>query len=213
MKGEGNSAQDQRRCLNTLFDVIMTFNQLMAPITPFLAEHIFLNMKNGLHPDSALNEPSIHHTSVPDYEDELICQDSLRTLKRMQNAIVAGRQVRANVKLSMKYPLYTVRMIDADQKVLEGFNICQEYIKSELNCFELELLSTEDEYVQYTAEGENRALGQAFGKKYDKTFKAAVTKLTNDQIRTFLRDGEIEINGLKVIEGMLKINKLFKPEY
>jgi isoleucyl-tRNA synthetase len=41
MKGEDNTAEDQRVALNTLFDVLLNATQLMAPITPFLCEHIF----------------------------------------------------------------------------------------------------------------------------------------------------------------------------
>ena len=47
MKGE-SSVEDQRTALTILFDVLMSATQLMAPITPFISEFIFQNMKNGL---------------------------------------------------------------------------------------------------------------------------------------------------------------------
>lgn len=59
----------------------------------------------------------------------------------------------------------------------------------ELNCLQIELKSNEDDYVVYKAEGENRAMGQAFGKKFDKNAKAAIEKLSSDQIRTYLKSG------------------------
>lgn len=41
MKGEGNSAEDQKMSLNILFDVLLNATQLMSPTTPFLCEHIY----------------------------------------------------------------------------------------------------------------------------------------------------------------------------
>jgi len=80
----------------------------------------------------------------------------------------------------MKYPLAQVKLIDADESVLAGYTKLQSYIKDELNCIDMVIDSSEDEYVQYTLEADNRALGQAFKKKYDKKFKAALAALTNN---------------------------------
>jgi len=43
--------------------------------------------------------------------------------------------------------------------VLKGYELLEKYIKEELNCLELELKSTEDDYVVYKAQGENREMG------------------------------------------------------
>ena len=95
----------------------------------------------------------------------------------------------------MKYPLAKVRLVDADQNVLAGYSKLQDYIKDELNCVELELAANEDAYIQYTVEPDNKLLGQAFKKSFDKAFKTALSQLTNDQIKGFLRTGAIDING------------------
>jgi len=71
MKGEG-SEEDQRTALTILFDVLMSATQLMAPITPFISEHLFQNMKNGLREGDPLNVASIHFTEVPTYNEDLI---------------------------------------------------------------------------------------------------------------------------------------------
>lgn len=44
MKGESevdDPVEDQRVSLNTLFDVLLSATQLMAPITPFLSEFLY----------------------------------------------------------------------------------------------------------------------------------------------------------------------------
>ena len=47
MKGE-DGVEEQIRSLNMLFDVLLSTTTLMACITPFLTEHIYQNLRNGL---------------------------------------------------------------------------------------------------------------------------------------------------------------------
>jgi len=56
---------------------------------------------------------------------------------------------------------------------------------------ELELKSTEDDFVVYKATADNREMGQAFGKKFDKGAKAAVENLSSDMIRQYLKTESI----------------------
>jgi isoleucyl-tRNA synthetase len=113
----------------------------------------------------------------------------------------------------MKYPLSRVRLVNSDKKVLENYRQLQKYIKEELNCLEIELSDNEDEFIVYKAEGENRMMGQAFGKKFDKKVKAAIQSLSSDQVRTYIREGKVEVMGLPVTTGMLVISKSFKDEF
>jgi isoleucyl-tRNA synthetase len=113
----------------------------------------------------------------------------------------------------MKYPLSRVVIIDADKEALEGYRLLSKYIKEELNCLEIEFKSNEDDYIVYNAEGENRAMGQAFGKKFDKAFKAKIMALTSDEIRTYLNGGAVDVAGQKIVKGMLNVSKSFNTEY
>jgi len=137
-------------------------------------------MRNGMSADCEQNKQSIHFTSIPEYSSSLINDDIEQSVRRMQNVIETGRLVRDKVNISMKYPLRKVQLVDADTKILEGFKTLESYIKEELNCMELSLQSSEDDFVVYTATPENRSMGQAFGKKFDKNLKKAITQLTSD---------------------------------
>jgi len=86
----------------------------MAPITPFMSEFLYQNMRNGLPEGSELNQESIHFTSIPDFDEALIDPITEAKVLRMQSAIETGRKLRDKVKLPMKYPLRTVKLIEAD---------------------------------------------------------------------------------------------------
>jgi hypothetical protein len=38
-------------------------------------------------------------------------------------------------------------------------------------------------------------------------------KLTSDEIRTYLKEGKVEVSGLEVVSGMLTVSKVFKDDY
>jgi isoleucyl-tRNA synthetase len=214
MRGEeGVEVDDQYASLNTLFDVLLNSTQLMAPVTPFLSEYFFQNLRNGLAEDSPLYVDSIHFTSIPEYAEELLDDQIEQTVKRMQNAIETGRLVRDRVKIPMKYPLRKVKLVDADLSVLEGFGTIEKYIKEELNCYEMETARDEDNFVLYSCKPDHRALGQLLKKDYNKQFKADLTKLTNEQLKAYLKNGSIEVNGKAIGEGMLNVEKCFNPTY
>ena len=123
----------------------------------------------------------------------------------MQTAIEVGRLLRNRAIISMKYPLQKVTLIDSDESVLAGYIKLQQYIKDELNCMEVITDSNEDAYIQYTVEPDNKVMGQVFKKQFDKNFKTALSALTSDQIKSYLADGSIIVNGNEVVSGMLRV--------
>lgn len=52
--------------------MLLSATQLMAPITPFLSEHIYQNLRNGLAEGDPRNQESIHFTGIPEYSEDLI---------------------------------------------------------------------------------------------------------------------------------------------
>jgi len=137
MKGDDTTEQDQFTALNCLFDVLLAATQLISPITPFLSEHIFQNLKNGLSQDDLNNVESIHFTQLPNFDPVLIDENTEQIVKRMQNAIETGIMNIDFKNISMKYTLRSVYLVDADSQILKGYEIVEKYIKEELNCLEL----------------------------------------------------------------------------
>lgn len=63
--------------------MLLNATVLISPITPFLSEHIFYNMRNGLAEDSPMNLKSIHFCQMPEYDPKLINEKIEDTVKRM----------------------------------------------------------------------------------------------------------------------------------
>lgn len=56
-------------------------------------------------------------------------------------------------------------------------------------------------------------MGSVLKNLYTKTFKEKLANLSREEIITYLREGKININGIDIQEGWLKISKQFKDQY
>merc|ERR1719361_3351933 len=93
LKGEGNSSEDCRAALDTLFSVLFTMVRVFAPFTPFLTEHMYQGLKHLV--DWSKDEPqsgaksdkeraSVHFLMIPKPREDLINEDIERSVGRMQ---------------------------------------------------------------------------------------------------------------------------------
>ena len=125
LKGEGNSSQDCRSALDTLFSVLFTMVKVFAPFTPFLTEHMYQNLKNLVDwskDDSVKNEKdraSVHYLMIPKPREDLINEDIERSVARMQRVIELGRVLRDRKTMPVKYPLPELVLIHKDQQCLD----------------------------------------------------------------------------------------------
>ena len=87
------------------------------------------------------------------------------------------------------------------------------YITDELNCLELHTESNEDEYVVYKCEPDNKVMGQALKKAYDKKLKAAIASLSSAQLRDYLAKGSLMLGDIQIESGWLRVEKLFNDKY
>lgn len=213
MKGE-EGTDEQRTSLNMLFDVLLSTTTLMSCITPFLTEHVYQNLRNGIDPsDQDLYQKSVHFLQMPTYNEALLDDKVEARFTRMQSAIENGRLIRDRKNLSLKKPLKCVILVDNDAAALEDFKAVSAYITEELNCLELKTEQNEDEYVEYKCEPDHRLMGQALGKAFNKQLKKEIPTLPSSQLRDYLREGSTMHGALKIEAGWLKVEKLFKDKY
>lgn len=118
----------------------------------------------------------------------------------MQSVIELGRICRDRANKGLKTPLKTLVVIHPDQQYLDDIKLLQNYILEELNVRDLVLSSDEDKYnVQYTATADFSILGKKLKKDAVKV-KKALPNLKSQEIKDYIKNGEITIEGIK-LEG------------
>ena len=156
---------DKKEAYDTLYEVLVTLAQLLAPFTPFLAEEIFRTLKN--------TPASVHLTNWPKANPKLIHPKLNKEMRLVRQIVNLGHAIRAKEKLRVRQPLAKVQIalphnvnskIVLDQKAV---------ILEELNVKELEILKSAEKIVKQIAKPNARALGPKYGKEIPKIFALA----------------------------------------
>jgi isoleucyl-tRNA synthetase len=212
LKGE-NGVEDTLCALNTLFEVLFTLVRGLAPFTPFLTENIYQRLRPHI-PKSMLSEDneSVHFLAFPDVKHELFDEAVERQVGRMQKVIELARISRERRAVGLKTPLKTLVVIHSDPVYLEDVKSLESYISEELNVVNLVLSSDEQKYdVQYSVSADWPVLGKKLKKDAQK-IKKALPSLTSDDVRKFVKDGFIVVDGIKLEEADLLVKRGLKED-
>lgn len=124
----------------------------------------------------------------------------------MQKVIDLGRAARDKCGIGLKTPLRTLVVI-ADAPFLEDVKSLESYVREELNVRNIIFTTDEDKYnVRLQAAVDWPTLGKKLKKDVQKVRKA-LPSLTNDQLRRFLQEKTITIDGVELRESDLTINR------
>jgi isoleucyl-tRNA synthetase len=152
--------QDRNDALSTLYDVLLTLSQLLAPFCPFMTESVYLNLTGEEH-------GSIHLTDWPKTRELTKGEESLLKKTRLLRTVVSlGLKVRSEqkVKLRQPLPLATVAIPAALQEeplTDEEISLLQE----ELNVKRIEVVDDPGSLAQAIAQVDARKVGPRIGGK------------------------------------------------
>src|SRR5690606_34474358 len=182
---------DKAAAYETLYQTIYELNISMAPFAPFLAEHIFQQLK----PLSASEEKSsVHLCSYPEAEEALIQPTLEAAVARMQNIILLGRQKRNQVKIKTKTPLARLTIIHQDQAMLDEIARLEDYIRSELNVKQVQYSQDESRYIRLYAKPNAPVLGKRLGKDFGR-FRGLIEQLDSAALNQLQDSGSLTLDG------------------
>lgn len=205
LKGDQNDQNDWYTALATLFNVLFITIRTMAPFTPFLTEMMYQNLKNVIPEDQ--REDSIHYLMVPDYDESKVNLNIERAIENMQVVVVNGRMLRDKKKISLRQPVGEYVVCNLDKQFVDNVNSLEEYIKLELNCKAVRAIHEVKDFIKLTADVDGAKLGKRLGAKL-RGVKAAVLKLSHDDVASFVANGSITVeNELLQTEDLRVINE------
>ena len=212
LKGELGIA-DTKHALNTLFEVLYTLTRALAPFAPFLTDTIYLRIAKHL-PQAlqAKDARSVHFLSFPEVRDELFDVEVERRVGRMQRIIELGRVSRERRIIGLKQPLKTLVVIHPDLVYLNDVRSLESEICEELNIHSLVLSSDEAKYnVQYSVSADWPTLGKKL-KKDAQRVKQGLPSLTSNDVRKFVLEKRMTIDGIELSEEDLVVKRGLKED-
>ena len=212
LKGEFG-IEDTKHALNSLFEILYTLVRALAPFIPFLTDNIYLRIASYL-PKSLQAEDtrSVHFLAFPEVREELFDEDVERRVGRMQHVIELGRVSRERRTIGLKQPLKTLIVIHPSQQYLDDVRSLETEICEELNIHELILSSDEDKYnVNYRVDADWPSLGKKLKKDAQKV-KKVLPLLKSDEVRRFVQEKRITVEGIELLEEDLIVKRVLKED-
>jgi len=210
LKGE-TGLEDGQRALETLFSVVLTLVQVMAPYTPFLTEHMYQQLKNIIK-EGNINEEekgSVHFQMLPQPKEHLIHLDVESSVSRMQTVIELGRVARDRKTLPLKYPLPEIVILHNDPKYLSDVLTLEAYVKEELNVKAVTTSSDKEKYgLKLKADLVFQRLGQRLKQDFKKV-QQAIKDVSEDELKEFQKTGKLVVAGHELDSEDVKVNYAF----
>lgn len=188
-RGAGD-AVDKMAAFATLYEVLVTFSKVAAPVLPFVTEEIYQGLVRAV--DSSAPE-SIHHVDFPEADTEAIDDNLESSMRTVRTVVNLGRGLRKRNDMRVRQPLRTVTIVTRDSAQRQAINSHTSLIAEELNVHSVEVHADEAGLVDLQAKPNFKVLGPRFGKEMG-SLAAQVASLTHEDIAAIL-DGTTITSG------------------
>merc|ERR1712226_1076367 len=109
MRGS-NGSEEALTSLCVMFEVLINISVLLAPITPFITEMLFVNLKRALPDGHAMKMDSVHFVQIPKPDPDSMNQEISDTVRYMQDVVELGRTSREKRKVGLKMPVKSLKI-------------------------------------------------------------------------------------------------------
>ncbi|MGZ3917424.1 MAG: isoleucine--tRNA ligase [Flavisolibacter sp.] len=198
---KGEYELDKIAAYQTLYECLETVLRLMAPISPFFSDELFVNLNavTGIH-----KQASVHHLKFPMVREELIdtLLEERMTLAQDVSSLVLSLRKKANIKV--RQPLQRVLIPVLNPLMEQQLQKVEDLIKAEVNVKEMEYLSDTEGFIKKKIKPNFGALGKKLGPKM-KAVTTALSNFSQHEISLFEKEGRysIPVNNDEFVELVL----------
>lgn len=160
--------EDRHDALATLYDVLLTISQVLAPFCPYITDAIYLN----LVPEDHL---SIHMTDWPEPRELTKEEDQLITKNRLMRLMVSlGLSIRAEQKIKNRQPLAkaTTALPPSLQNAVSLSEEDLSLLRQELNVKEIAFAEDPETLAEKYVQVDARKVGPRLGSRVQEIIKA-----------------------------------------
>ncbi|MGA7281498.1 MAG: isoleucine--tRNA ligase [Acidimicrobiia bacterium] len=204
--GEGDA--DKLAAFATLYEVLTRFAEVLAPVLPFITEHIYQDLVVG-HDDDAV--PSVHHRDFPEADQTIIDPELERSMAVVREVVRLGRNLRKKEGHRVRQPLPRITVLTRDPDVAAAVATHRDVVAEELNVKSVETSDDEESFVVLSAKANFRRLGPMLGDRM-REVAAAIADLESAQIRKVTSGETILVAGVDLTEDDLTIERTPRAE-
>ena len=191
----GEMTQDKLSAYQTLYTCLLGVAKLMAPIAPFYADRLYLDLTQGNEAES------VHLARFPESDATLINKDLEYCMELAQKTSSMALSLRKKEEIIVRQPLATLAIPATSPALVEAVKSVQQIILDEINVKAITFM--ENNTFEKEVKCNFRVMGKKFGKMM-KAVAAAVAEMTQDQIATLEAEGSVTLQ----VEGQPAVIEL-----
>ncbi len=178
--------EDKIAAYMTLYTALVTTAKAAAPMIPFMAENIYLNLVRNIYKDAP---ESVHLCAFPEVDEKKICPEIEEAMKKVLNIVVLGRAARNGSNLKNRQPLANM-FVSCDGALEEQY---LEIIRDELNIKAVTFTEGNDDLVSYSFKPQLRTVGPKYGKQLGE-IRNALAELDSSAKAELDKNGKLVFN-------------------
>ena len=186
----GEMNDDKLSAYQTLYQCLVTISQLMAPIAPFYADRLYLDLTRAT--DNTQFE-SVHLADFPVVDDNIINPTLEEQMYLAQTASSIVLSLRRKVSLKVRQPLTKIMIPVVNEADRNNIEAVKDLILGEVNVKEIEFVDSANDMLVKRVKPDFKKLGPRYG-KFMKQLSARIQDMSQAEINTLEKDGKLEFD-------------------
>ncbi len=184
----GEMNDDKLSAYQTLYQCLITISQLMAPIAPFYADKLFLDLTNKTQKEGF---ESVHLADFPVADEAIINPVLEEQMYLAQTASSIVLSLRRKVNLKVRQPLTKLMIPVVNETDRNNIEAVKDLILSEVNVKDIEFVDSANDMLVKRVKPDFKKLGPKYG-KFMKQLSAKIQEMEQAEINSLEKDGKIE---------------------
>lgn len=188
---KGEYSEDKISAYQTLYTCLDTIAKLIAPISPFFADQLYLDLNSASKKE---NFESVHLADFPVYHADLVDKELEERMALAQDISSLALSLRKKTSINVRQPLNKILVPVLDTAFQERVEKVKELILSETNIKSIEFISDTTGIIKKKIKPNFKILGAKVGKDM-KVVAAAIQSLTDEDINRLEQAGTLALSG------------------
>jgi isoleucyl-tRNA synthetase len=209
--GDAEGRADKAAAYATLYEVLVQFAKVMAPVLPFISDALYqaLVVAPGQLDGGSDAPPSVHLCDYPTPQADLIDSALEADVAQVRATVGLGRALRERHQLKTRQPLATLTVVHHDPAVRAALQGHASLIAEELNVKSVDVTEDDASFCEVSFKANFRALGPRVGKDM-KRYAGAIASMTRqdwDRVRAASPGMASLADDLEVGEGEILVSR------
>ncbi|MBV2227882.1 isoleucine--tRNA ligase [Sphingobacterium sp. NPDC055431] len=192
---KGEYSQDKISAYQTLYTCLDTIAKLIAPISPFFADQLYLDLNAATGKEKY---ESVHLADYPAYHEDLVDKELEERMALAQDISSLTLSLRKKTGINVRQPLSKILVPVLDSSFQEKVEKVKDLILSETNIKDIEFITDTTGIIKKKVKPNFKVLGAKVGKDM-KVVASAIQNMDAAQIQALENQGSIQLTGTEYV--------------